>query len=197
MEEKILPKSFYNRDPVRVAKDILGKTLLRRIDRGYIGGPIVQVEAYVGEEDPASILHQRSRRNIARRLYGEPGEAFIYMVHGNWLLCILADKVGVPSAIHIRAIEPKYGVKIMAKYRGVDDIYKLTSGPGRLTKALSIGRELNGVKVYDQSSPLIVIDEGIKVSRHDIVESHRIGVVRDMDIPLRFYIKDSRWVSRR
>ena len=197
IRKNILPREFYSRDPIRVARDILGKTLLRRINREYIGGPIVEVEAYVGVGDPASIIHQRSRRNIARGLYGEPGELFIYMVHGNWLLCITVDEAGKPSAIHIRAIEPKYGLPIMRMNRGVKDDRLLTSGPGRLTRALSIDKTLNGVKVYEADSPLIVVDEGMEISDEDIVEAHRIGVVRDLDIPLRFYIKGSRWVSRR
>jgi DNA-3-methyladenine glycosylase len=189
-----LPREFYSRRADEVALKLIGKLLIKE-EREGIGGMIVETEAYLGKEDPASIAYEERRRNLAKRLYGEPGEIFIYMVHGNWLLNILVDEKDIPAAVLIRAIEPIYGVETMEKRRRVKRIWDISNGPGKLTKALNIDERYNGYNVSSPESP-------IKTYRYKDIEegrigrSHRIGVTMDTDIQLRFYITGNKWVSR-
>lgn len=185
---RILPKEFYRRDPAMVARGLLGKVLVRRIGSENLSGKIVEVEAYYSKGDPAF------RTGFLPRLLSyEPGAAFIYMVHANWLLNVIAyDKVF--GGVLIRALEPLSGVERMKKNRGVEDTRELTNGPGRLTKALKITGVLNGVDVSNRRSSLMICcSQGRRVR---IGSSHRIGVRRDLKRRLRFFIKGSGFVSK-
>ncbi len=189
----ILPKSFYARDPKVVAIDLLGKVIVRKLDGERLSGIIVETEAYYGFNDPASRAYG-GIKPFCRVMLEEPGTLFIYMVHGNWLLNIVTLPKGIPSAVLIRAVEPKEGIKIMLRNRRVKRIYDLTNGPGKFTKAFGITKEYNGLNVADPSSPINIIDEGYRPS--SIESSHRIGVSRDLPQKLRFYIKDNPYVSK-
>ncbi len=184
----MLPKKFYNRDPAIVAEELLGKIIVKR-DNGILKGRIVETEAYYGLSDPAS----RARRG-AKIMWGTAGITFIYMVHGNWLFNIITMPKGEPSGVLIRAVEPLEGLEIMKRNRGVDDIRNLTSGPGKFTKAFGIDKRYNGIKVYRRDSPIMIKDGKME---GDVVRSYRIGVKHDLPIPLRFYIKGNRFVSRK
>jgi DNA-3-methyladenine glycosylase len=127
-------------------------------------------------------------------MYAEPGRTFIYMVHGNWLLNIVAHSKGEVGAVLIRAIEPVQGTDIMRKNRKMKNLYNLTNGPGKLTKALAITKELNGVYVTERKSNLTII-EG-KKEEFEIISSHRIGVRTDLPRKLRFLIKGNKFVSK-
>jgi DNA-3-methyladenine glycosylase len=185
---KILPQQFYIRDPEIVAQKLLGKILVRRIDSKLLAGKIVETEAYYSEGDPAF------RRDFLLKILGfEPGTAFIYMVHANWLLNVIAyDKIF--GGVLIRAVEPIEGIDLMKNFRKVDNLYDLTSGPGKLTKAMCISKDLNGLKVFDERSLLKVCS--INGEKIEVVSSYRIGVKRDLDRKLRFYIKGSNFVSK-
>lgn len=195
MKRKILDKKFYYRKADKVAPELLGKILLKKEKDIFIGGRIVETEAYLGSDDPASISYQKKKRKLSQKLYGEPGEIFIYMVHGNWLLNILVDKENIPAAILIRAIEPLYGLHIIKERRNVKRERDLTNGPGKFTKALNIDDQYNGYNVSDPSSPIIIVDDS-KILNEKIARSKRIGVSEDLDIPLRFYIIGNIWVSK-
>jgi len=119
----MLPKKFYNRDPMEVAIGLLGKIIIKR-NNHILKGRIVETEAYYGLSDPAS----RARKG-AKIMWGSPGITFIYMVHGNWLFNIITMPIGEPSGVLIRAVEPLEGIEIMKKNRGIEDIKNLTSGP--------------------------------------------------------------------
>jgi DNA-3-methyladenine glycosylase len=190
---KPLPKSFYERDPATVAKELLGKTLVRRLNHQTLSGKIVETEAYYGVNDPASKAY-KGRKIFNELMFLDVGKAFIYMVHGNWLLNIVAHPKGGVGAILIRAVEPLHGIEIMMKNRRAADIHALTSGPGRLTKALKITKEHNGLDVTKPASE-IAIFEGPEES-FEICTSHRIGVKMDLPRELRFYIKGNRFVSK-
>jgi len=190
---KVLPRSFYERDPAKVARELLGKMLVRRLGRNVLSGKIVETEAYYGENDPASKAY-KGRKTFNELMFLDAGKAFIYMVHGNWLLNIVAHPKGEVGAVLIRALEPIKGVEIMKAYRGVNDFYALTSGPGKLTRALAITKELNGVDVTDNKSELAVT-EGAGES-FDVCASHRIGVRADLPQMLRFYIRGNIFVSK-
>ncbi|PUA31532.1 MAG: hypothetical protein B9J98_05980 [Candidatus Terraquivivens tikiterensis] len=190
---KILPREFYERDPAEVARELLGKVLVRRLDGVFLKGMIVETEAYYGLEDPASKAY-RGIKKFNELMFRDVGKTFIYMVHGNWLLNIVAHPRGGVGAVLIRAIEPLEGIEVMMKNRNVRDIHSLTNGPGKLTKALAITKELNGVYVTERVSK-IQIAETVS-EKFEIQESYRIGVKKDLPVKLRFFIQGNRFVSR-
>ncbi len=190
---KVLQRRFYERDPAVVAKNLLGKIVLRKVDSEILSGKIVETEAYYGEEDPASRAYKGIKKFNAL-MYAEPGRTFIYMVHGNWLLNIVAHLKGEVGAVLIRAIEPVQGVEVMFKNRRVERLRTLTNGPGKLTRALGITKELNGVDVTKEHGELTVIageEEELEMSH-----SHRIGVRTDLPHDLRFFVKGNKFVSK-
>jgi len=178
-----------------VAKELLGKVLVRRIRKELaeelfgikkdliLAGIITETEAYFGEDDPASVLATRGRK-FGRLMHEEPGITFIYMVHANWLLNIVAHPAGEAGAVLIRSIKPISGVAYMKRLRGTNNDKNLTNGPGKLTKALYITKELNGIPVYRKDR--LWICDGPAPER--IYTSRRIGVRRDLNRDLRFYI---------
>jgi len=187
---KVLNKSFFERDTAEVAKDLIGKILVRRFGKKLASGRIVETEAYYGEKDPASRAHGRKK---FRAKWKECGKTFIYMVHGNWLLNITAHEKGKVGAVLIRALEPLKGIELMRKNRGTSEILDLTNGPGKLTQALRIDKSLNEKSVTSKQSEIFIAD-GIKLK---ISSSHRIGVKKDLRRKLRFFAVDNPFVSRK
>ncbi len=122
------------------------------------------------------------------------GLAFVYMVHANWLFNVTTEREGVPGAVLIRALEPVTGVKLMHRRRRVSNERELTSGPGKLTRAMGITREHHGLDLTNARSELIIV-EG-KVERFEVASSHRIGVSADLERKLRFYISSNPHVSK-
>jgi len=190
---KTLPKSFYERDAAKVAKELLEKVLVRRFNHQILSGKIVETEAYYGENDPASKAY-KGRKAFNELMFLDVGKTFIYMVHGNWLLNIVAHPKGGVGAVLIRALEPLQGIEAMKKNRGIKDIYALTSGPGRLTKALNITREHNGLDVTKAENEIAIFEAAVE--EFEICTSHRIGVKKDLPQELRFYIKGNKFVSK-
>jgi len=187
-----LKRSFYARDPALVAKGLLGDIVVRKIGSDILSGKIVETEAYYGREDPASRAY-RGRKNYNDVMFGEPGRAFIYMVHSWWLLNIVAHRKGGIGAVLIRALEPNEGIELMKRNRGQNDVLNLTSGPGKLTRALIVTKELNGIDITGVSSRLTVIKG--KQKDFEIGSSHRIGVTEDLPQELRFFIKKNGFLS--
>ena len=190
---KILERKFYEVDPAAVAKALLGKILVRKVYSKVLSGKIVETEAYYGERDPASRAY-KGRMKFNELMFAEPGRTFIYMVHGNWLLNIVAHFKGEVGAVLIRAVEPILGIEVMVKNREVENFHSLTNGPGKLSKALAITKELNGIDVTKKKSELRVT-EG-KEEEIEISSSHRIGVRMDLPEELRFFIKENKFVSK-
>ena len=188
---KLLKKSFYIRDPVKVAKGLLGKYLIRKLNGRKLIGKIVETEAYYGKNDPASRAFTTPK--MAEQMWNEGGKTFVYMVHNNWLLNIVTGKKGIPSAVLIRALEPVEGERIMKNHRKKDG-FLLTNGPGKLTQAMKIDKKHHDIKVYEKGNLTIASPQ--KEKKFAINSSHRIGVSRDLKRKLRFYVKGSRWVSR-
>ncbi|PIV68993.1 MAG: hypothetical protein COS08_05560 [Euryarchaeota archaeon CG01_land_8_20_14_3_00_38_12] len=191
----MIPKSFYDMDSRIVASEILGKTIVRKNMKLY--GKIVETEAYYGIHDPASRAQAERKTNLSRWWgHAEPGTLFVYMVHGNWLMNIVAGKIKrEPTGILIRAVEPLKGIKTMMKKRKTSDIKNLTSGPGKLTKAFGITKKCTGMNVSDKKSD-IIITKG-KNEKFEIKASGRIGVRKDLQEKMRFYIKDNDFVSKK
>lgn len=182
---RILDKKFYESKPDYVAKKILGKILLRIVEDILLGGMIIEVEAYFGPEDPAS---RASRKGwVGEAMKRDPGYTLVYMVHGYWLLNVVTT-LEEAGAILIRRIEPLIGIEHMRRFRGVFRKDLLTSGPGRLTRALNITKEVDNIPVYNIESCIQIL-EYLDIDEYDIGRNYRIGVPKDLPEPYRFYIK--------
>jgi DNA-3-methyladenine glycosylase len=190
LKSTILPRSFYLDSPEVVARTLLGKLIVRRFDRERLIGRITEVEAYLGAEDPAAhSFAGKTARNAV--LFGPPGFAYVYFIYGMYY-CLnfscLPD--GDPGGVLIRALDPVEGMETMARLRGFRTAEKpglLTSGPGRLCKALGITREnCNGLDVTRAGSPLQVVDDGFRPP--SVLTTPRIGIRKAADKPLRFLI---------
>ena len=190
---RVLQRSFYERDPALVARELLGKILIRKLNSETLTGRIVETEAYYGERDPASKAY-KGRKRFNAPMFLDVGKTFIYIVHGNWLLNIVAHPKGDVGAVLIRALEPLNGIEVMRTNRNIKDLYKLTSGPGMLTKALAITKELNSVDVTKADSPLFIVESGDVIL--EIGSSRRIGVKADLPQNLRFFHKGNKFVSK-
>ncbi len=194
---KILKNAFYERDTAVVAQELLGKIIVRVIDDTTIlKGRIVETEAYMGIYDEASHAFGGKRVRNAP-LYGPIGHAYVYFTYGmHFCLNFVSRAKGVPAGgVLIRALEPIQGIEYMQHKRHMHTLKQLTNGPGKLTQALSINRDFNGIDVT-KKGPLYVLDAP-PGAKHDIGASGRIGISKAIDDLLRFYIKDNEFVSRK
>jgi len=195
-QPEVLPKRFYERDPEKVARDLLGKILIRKVGDKILSGIIVETEAYYGPGDPASRA-SNGMKNFNRLMWLKPGVSFIYNVHKYWMFNIVAHEPGGVGAVLIRAIEPLEGVEIMRRNRGITDdecLIDLTNGPGKFTVAFGIDKRLNGVCLTSENSPIYIVNSQIRAK---ISSSKRIGVRADLNRNLRFYIEGNRFVSKK
>lgn len=196
---KPLPPAFFNRDPRRVARDLLGKVLVRREGRKLLAARIVEVEAYLGEGDPAAhAAAGRTPRNAV--LFGPPGHAYIYFIYGNhYCLNVSTLPDGVAGGVLFRALEPLAGIEEMARRRGiavnrVRDLRLLTSGPGRLAEAFAITRQRdNGKDLTTTRSDLWIADDGFRPPR--VLRTRRIGITKAAGLPLRYILPENDFVS--
>ena len=176
-----------------MAKALLGKILVRRSRAGLTSGKIVEVEAYYGRGDPASRASRRMTR-LNEIMWGRGGFTFIYMVHARWLFNVTTERIGIPGAVLVRALEPLEGLELMKRRRRVASELELTSGPGKLTQAMGITREHHGLDLTDRKSELLIV--GGERESLEIASSHRIGVTKDLERELRFFIRGNPFVSK-
>ena len=184
---------FYARPTEAVARGLLGQILVSDVGgrRQQTAGRIVEVEAYVGPHDPACHAYGHRRTARTEPLYGPPGTAYVYFTYGmHWCLNAVTEPREYPAAVLIRALEPIAGLETMRVRRGKDP---LCSGPARLCEALGVTGALNGVSL--QRGVLRIV-EASSPRRGEIMTGPRIGIRQAADWPLRFYLKDSPWVSR-
>lgn len=189
----VLPKNFYLRSSVIVAKELLGKHIFRNTGKEILSGIIVETEAYTGRNDPAAHSYNgKTPRNAV--MFEEGGAAYVYFTYGNhFCFNVVTCKKGTPSAVLIRGVEPVKGIDSMKKNRGKDDLYNLTNGPGKFAKAFEINSKLNGA---DLAGDNINISEPLIRRDFVILKSKRIGIKKNADKLYRFYIKDNKFVSR-
>jgi DNA-3-methyladenine glycosylase len=188
-----LPRKFYHRPTLKVAKELLGKYLVVHRNGEKLSGKIVETEAYIGFNDPASHAYRgMTERN--KIMFGAPGYAYVYFTYGMYYcLNFVTERNGYPAAVLIRALEPEQGIEKMMQRRKKKEIENLTSGPGKLCQAMRIDRSLCGADLC--SDVIYVEDRGKPVGK--IVSTNRIGVDNGKDKNWRFYIKNNRFVSRK
>jgi DNA-3-methyladenine glycosylase len=178
-----------------VAADLLGAVITSSVDGIVTSGKIVETEAYLGYDDPAShgYLHRRNARNQA--LFGPPGLWYVYLSYGmHWCANLVCQEAGLASAVLLRALEPLAGLDAMRERRGGVSDRDLCSGPGKLCQALRITRELDGQLM---SKSRVVVERGTRHRRDRIVSTPRIGITKAADWPLRFHLAGSPWASRK
>jgi DNA-3-methyladenine glycosylase len=182
----LLHEAFFARSVHEVAPELIGATLL--VDGA--GGPIVEVEAY-HHDDPASHGYRGpTPRNAV--MFGPPGRAYVYRSYGiHWCLNLVCEGVGEASAVLLRALEPTRGLEEMRERRGLDDPRLLCSGPGRLCQALGVTREHDGLALDEPPFELHA-----RESEPDVVAGPRIGISRAVDLPWRYGLAGSRFLSR-
>ena len=194
-----LAREFYDRDPRPVSHDLLGKILLRRGPRKLLAARIVEVEAYLGADDPAahSAAGRTARNDV---LFGPPGHAYVYFIYGNhYCLNVSCLPDGIAGGILFRAVEPLTGIDEMATARdvlvaGLRDLRNLTSGPGRLAEAFGITRVRDNAKdLTSKRSDLYIVDDGYIVPR--VKTTPRIGITKAAERPLRYVIAGNPFVS--
>jgi len=203
----LLKAEFFNRDPRRVARALLGKLLVRRTPRGIRAGRIVETEAYLGQGDAAAhSAAGRTARNAV--LFGPPGHAYVYFIYGNhYCLNVSCLPDGVPGGVLFRALEPVAGIEQMAKARGIETakdaglgkislLRRISSGPGRMSEAMEVTRARdNGKSLVSALSDLRIVDDGCRVRR--VMVTPRIGIVKSAERPLRYFIAGNPLVSGR
>ncbi len=192
---RILTPGFYERETEIVAREMLGTVLECQTEHGTASGIIVETEAYVGEHDLA--CHAAAGRTARTEgLYGPPGISYVYFIYGMyWCFNAVTRSEGLPSAVLVRALEPLDGMALMHKRRPrISHTADLTNGPGKLCTALGITGAMNGKSL--QRKP-IVIREGEPVADENIEITARIGITKSADWPLRWIVRDNRFVSGR
>ncbi|MBI3941007.1 MAG: DNA-3-methyladenine glycosylase [Acidobacteria bacterium] len=187
-----LPRKFYDRSAVEVARDLIGQVLVRRLDGRRLMGRIVETEAYVGEDDPAChAARGMTPRN--RVMYGPPGFSYVYFTYGMYfMLNVVCGKKGFPAAVLIRAAEPLAGLNAMMRKRKLRDSKRLSNGPGKLCIAFDITTRLNDVDVTRRESPLIFC-QGEKIAT--VAWSNRVGIREGTDRMWRCYVPGNPFVS--
>jgi DNA-3-methyladenine glycosylase len=207
--KKKLDRKFYNRPTLKVAKELLGKYLV--VEKGgiYVSGKIVETEAYIGRNDPASHAYRgMTPRN--KVMFGDPGYAYVYLTYGmHHCLNFVTERKGFPAATLIRALEPAEGIEIMQRRRKIKDLKDLTNGPAKLCQALGIDRTLNGadicsdiIYIEDRSLNRTVQARGNRPTK--IASTSRIGILKippkagneGKDKKWRFYIENNKFVSK-
>jgi DNA-3-methyladenine glycosylase len=182
----MIDPAFFATEVVAVARALIGA----RLEVDGVGGTIVETEAY-HHEDPAShSFNGPTQRNAA--MFGPPGRAYVYRSYGiHWCLNFVCEAEGSGSAVLLRAIEPDAGMDVMRQRRGMSDVRLLCAGPGRLTQALGVTGAMDGLAL--DAAPFSL---GPPVGTVEIVAGPRIGISRAVDLPWRFGLAGSRFLSR-
>ncbi len=193
-----LERDFYTRDTLIVAKELLGKLLVRNSPDGIVKGKIVEVEAYIGSIDKACHAYNDLRSKRTEIMYKNGGHAYVFMIYGMYsCMNVVTNKENLGEAVLIRALEPIDGIELMKKRRNTEKIKNLTNGPGKLCKALDITKDLSGA---DLCSDTLYIEDYETISEENIISSKRINIdyaEEAKDFLWRFTIKDNPFISQK
>jgi DNA-3-methyladenine glycosylase len=178
-------------DTVSLARCLIGKLLVRQMTEGVASGRIVETEAYVVGDAAGHAYRGMTRRN--RSLFLERGHAYVYLAYGvSYMLNVSSETAGIGAGVLIRALEPLEGIPIMQRNRGIERLRDLARGPGRLTAALRVDRWLDGLDLCREGPLWLGCGDDNPAA---IGQSTRIGITRDANRLLRFYLRGSPFVS--
>lgn len=182
---------FYARDAATVARELIGKVLIRRLDGQSLRGRLVEVEAYLGQDDAASHAYRgMTLRNQV--MFGRAGHIYVYFTYGmHYCMNVVTAEEGIGQAVLLRAAEPLEGLKLMQEHRGLEDVHNLCSGPAKLVQAFGVTKADNGLSLTD--SDTWIEDDG---ASPQVVTSPRIGLSKAIDAPLRFTDRQSTFLSK-
>ncbi|MCK4657797.1 MAG: DNA-3-methyladenine glycosylase [candidate division Zixibacteria bacterium] len=191
-ELRPLDREFYTRPTLTVAEELLGKCLVRQVDGAALVGRIVEVEAYIGEDDPACHARfGRTERNSV--MYGRGGFSYIYFIYGMYnMFNIVTEREGFPAAVLVRAVEPLEGIDAMQRLRGTTSVGNLSNGPGKLCRAFGLDTSHSGIDLTGKA----IYVSGCESADHSVGVSSRIGIKQGTERKWRFYIEGNRFVSR-
>ena len=193
MPSKVLMHDFYGRSSPTVARDLIGKLLVRTLDRRRLTGRIVETEAYLAEGDPAChAARGKTKSNAA--MFGPPGRAYVYPIHSRHCFNVVTGADGAGTAVLIRAVEPIDGIDLMQAYRQREKRLELARGPGRLCQAFAIDRRLDHWNLT-LGRTLWLADDGVRFEDNAVATSTRVGVTSGKEHPLRFYPRSCPHVS--
>jgi len=190
-----LSRTFFARPAPEVARDLLGKLLVHKLNGHTLAGKIVEAEAYLGDDDQAAHA-ARGLTSRTKVLFGPPGHAYVYFIYGMYeCLNLVCEPDGIAGCVLIRALEPLAGIEEMQSRRpATHRLRDLASGPGKLTLAMGITRALYGCDITRGDLQVREFSDADPV---EIVTTTRVGISVSRDLPLRFYIKDNEFVSAR
>ena len=189
-----LSHDFFDRHPVEVARELLGRLLVRRTTEGSVSGRIVEVEAYLFEDDPACHA-TRGQTRSNRAMFGPPGRAYVYPIHSRFCLNAVTEREGVASAVLVRAVDPVDGIELMRSRRRREKLVDLTRGPGRLCEAFQIDRRLDRYDLAIGRRLWISQFNHAEPTQSEIGRSRRIGVTSGSELQLRFFLISNPFVS--
>lgn len=178
-----------------LARKLLGSRLVTVVRGVRTSGEIVEVEAYLGSNDPAChAARGKTQRNAM--MFEAAGHCYVYLIYGMYhCVNVVSDPEGVGSGVLIRAVAPLEGIETLRRRRGMCDLSEVTTGPGRLCQSLAISRSFGGE--HFATSRRIWLEPFDEYSPYQVAVSGRIGISAGRELPLRFYVKDSPWVSTR
>ena len=190
-DHRPLARAKLPNDTASLARHLIGKILVRELPEGVASGRIVEAEAYVVGDAAGHAYRGITRRN--RSLFLDRGHAYVYLAYGSsYMLNISSEMPGIGAGVLIRALEPLEGIPIMQRNRGIERLRDLARGPGRLTAALRIDRRLDGLDLCREGPLWLARDDD---EPGEIGQSTRIGIARDASRLLRFYLRNSPFVT--
>jgi DNA-3-methyladenine glycosylase len=204
--ERVVPKEYYESATLKIAKEMLGKTLVVAPIEGSLesatAGIIVETEGYVGPEDPACHAYTGlTKRNAT--MWGAPGNAYVYFTYGNhWMINLVTERDGYPAAVLLRAVEPVHGLELMRARRKLENLKgkpndrNLTNGPGKMCAAMGINGAFNGLSLQGPHLYIIETPQTVALPPFEMVETTRIGITRGVELPWRYYVKGNKFVSK-
>lgn len=191
---QVLPENFYQQPTIELAKNLLGSILVNETEEGTVSGIIVETEAYLGATDRAAHSFNNRRTKRTEIMFHTPGHVYTYQMHTHCLINVVSAEEGIPQAVLIRAVEPYTGMELMLKRRPVKKFQNLTSGPGKLTKALGITMQDYGSTFFE---PPLFLAKGKPPEQ--IKSGKRIGIANSgeaKDYPYRFFVPGNPFVSK-
>jgi len=195
LEFKPLSRSFYNSNTVLVAKKLLGKLIIRKLNGRVISGKIVETEAYTSGEDDLASHACKGMTERNKVMFGKNGISYVYFTYGMYFMfnVVAKNKTEDAGAVLIRALEPIKGIKIMKLNRHLKNESNITNGPGKLAQALAINKKFNGIDLTKNGKLYIT---NFEPRKEEISTSTRIGISVARDKKWRFYLKGNRFVSK-